>query len=95
MQLFYYIHEMEINYNKNKYLENTFEHELTSRIRNTLASSETVDDSQAMETIANEVFNAAGSEEIAIEDLDLIIKKSFSEHVKKREYLLRLLRTKI
>ena len=94
MQLFYYIHEMEINYNKNKYLENAFEHELTSRIRNTLASSETIDDGQAMETIANEVFNDAGSEEIAIEDLDLIIKKIFFRTRKKTGILTPLIEDK-
>ena len=47
-----------------------------------------------METIANEVFNDAGSEEIAIEDLDLIIKRSFSEHGKRTGILTPLIEDK-
>lgn len=79
MQLFYYINEMEINYNKRNIMENN----LLPKIRELLSSSADMDDSQALSFIADMVFDDPDAARFSGEELAGITRKLFFKTRKK------------
>ena len=84
VQLFYYINEMGINYNKRNILEKSeAEKRLLNQVRDVLAASETIDDTQALNIIADKAFDLHGAERWPADETARLIEKIFFKTRKK------------